>query len=98
MSSNGSSNKPGDGGIQQQNYKSSSLPGSPRMPGSPVNSSSSNNSGGGIKVKIKRTSSTDSRHTANNSNGNKGNGFSNFNKKLNTHASKVQNSHQLKYK
>ena len=72
MSSNGSSSKTGDGGIQQQNHKSTSLPGSPRMPASPANSSSSTSSGSGIKVKIKRTTSTDSKHSTNNSNGNKG--------------------------
>jgi len=75
MSSNGSTHKPSDGALQQQNFKSSSLPGSPRMPASPANSlpSSSSTGGGGIKVKIKRTSSTDSRQATNNSNGNKGN-------------------------
>ena len=75
MSSNGSTHKTGDGALQQQNFKSSSLPGSPRMTASPANSvpSASNTGGGGIKVKIKRTSSTDSRHASNNSNGNKGN-------------------------
>ena len=75
MSSNGSTHKTSDGALQQQNYKSSSLPGSPRMPASPANSIPPTTSagGGGIKVKIKRTSSTDSRHTPNSTNGNKGN-------------------------
>ena len=79
MSSNGSTHKSSDGALQQQNFKSSSLPGSPRMPASPANSlpsSSSSTGGGGIKVKIKRTSSTDSRQATNNSNGSKGNNVS----------------------